>query len=378
MSLLGNSVLNLYSIMLLAIITTHSLQNIERENLQDKIYILMLQVTMLMLVVDILSRFDGKPDTVYPIINHLGNFLIFLLSPVLSLLWLLYVCDQVFNNVEKNRHWVYLILGILMLNGYMVVMSQYYGWLYYIDINNIYHRGPLFFLPVLLIVLLIVISICLLILNRSKLNKKRFFSLLVFVIPPVIGIMLQVIFYGISLILNCVALSLLIVYLNIQNRSIYIDYLTEVHNRKKLDAYLKAKIGASTEQRTFSAIMVDLLDFKYINDTFGHDAGDKALQISAKILSSCLRTNDFIARFGGDEFWIVLDISDKNALEVVIERINNSLAKYNEAPDIPFKLGFSMGYAVYDYKSRMSLEEFQKHIDTLMYKTKQASKAIAY
>lgn len=290
---------------------------------------------------------------------------------------MLYVSAQVYNNLEKNRQWAYLFLGIIMLNGYMVVMNQYYGWLYYIDANNIYHRGPLFILPALLIVLMIVIANCLLIFNRSKLTKKRFFSLIFFAIPQFLGIVLQVFFYGISLILNFVALSLLIIYLSIQNRSIYIDYLTEVHNRKKLDAYLKDKIGACNDQRTFSAIMVDLLNFKYINDTFGHDAGDKALQISAKILSSCLRADDFIARFGGDEFYIVLDISDKNDLEVIVERINNSLAKYNEDPDKPFKLGFSMGYAVYDYNSHMSVEQFQKHIDILMYKNKQDLKAVA-
>ena len=375
-SLLGNMVLNLYSIFLLTIITVHSIKNREDDDFQDRLYLLMLQITILLLFVDILSRFDGGVGTIFSTINHLGNFFIFLLSPVLPVLWLTYVGDQVYKNVEKDRRWIYLFWGIMLINGYLVVMNKYTGWLYYIDDSNFYHRGPLYLLPVLLTCSLIAASYCLLIVNRRKLVKKRFLALISFAIPPVIGIVLQAVFYGIPFALNCVALSLLIVYLNIQNRSIYTDYLTEVHNRKKLDAYLKAKIATSSEKRTFSAIMVDLLDFKSINDTYGHDVGDKALQIAAKILCNSLRANDFIARFGGDEFWIILDISDRAALEVVVERINSSLAKYNEDPDKPFALGFSMGYAVYDYKSHMSLEEFQKHIDTLMYKAKQAAKKL--
>lgn len=68
--------------------------------------------------------------------------------------------------------------------------------------------------------------------------------------------------------LNGVVLSSLIVFLNIQNQNMHIDYLTVVNNRKKLEIYLKEKISTITENKTFSAIMIDLNDFKSINDTF--------------------------------------------------------------------------------------------------------------
>lgn len=176
--------------------------------------------------------------------------------------------------------------------------------------------------------------------------------------------------------LNGVVLSILIVFLNIQNHSIYTDYLTGVNNRNKLDIYLKEKISASNKNKTFSAIMIDLNDFKCINDTYGHDIGDDALQISAKLLNSCIRVKDLIARFGGDEFCIVLDTSDIVDLESIVSRMKSSFEKYNEFSDKPYKLGFSCGYAVYDYDSNMNVEEFQKHIDKLMYENKQVEKEI--
>jgi diguanylate cyclase (GGDEF)-like protein len=151
------------------------------------------------------------------------------------------------------------------------------------------------------------------------------------------------------------------------------DYLTGVYNRKKLDAYLDEKINLSTQSKTFSAIMIDLNDFKYINDNFGHDMGDVALQITAKILNSCVRANDFIARYGGDEFCVVLESHDIMDLEIIVKRIKIAVKQYNETSNKPFKLEFSLGYAVYDYNTNMTTEEFQRHIDVLMYENKKAN-----
>jgi len=334
----------------------------------------MLQITILMIVMDIFSRFDGKPGTIYPVINHFGNFFIFMLSPILPSLWLLYVHYQVFHEEGKTRRLLYPLFVINAVNAVMVVLSQYFGWLYYIDLDNIYHRGPLFLFPVSITIVLIFAAYVLVVVNRKKIEKKYYFSLVFFAVPPFVCIILQIIFYGISLVLNSVVLSSLIVFLNIQNQNMHTDYLTGVNNRKKLEIYLKEKISTSTENKTFSAIMIDLDDFKFINDTFGHDMGDNALETCAKLLKSCIRSTDFIARFGGDEFCIVLDVSDKINLEAVVCRINDCIEKYNELGAKPYKLNFSMGYAVYDYHSHMTVEEFQKHIDTLMYENKRKNK----
>lgn len=102
--------------------------------------------------------------------------------------------------------------------------------------------------------------------------------------------------------------------------------------------------------------------------------GDQALETSAALLKSCLRSNDFIARYGGDEFYIILDVSNKSTLEQTIERIYGCLEKFNKSTAKSYELGFSMGYAVYDFSLRMKAEEFQKQIDLLMYENKRTNK----
>lgn len=356
------------------ILYLHSVKNVDKEPLQNKLFTWMVQITIIMLILDIFSRFDGKPDTIYPILNHSGNLLVFLLNPILPSLWFAYVHYNVFQVEEKTKR-LYIPLFILhIVNATMVALSQYFGWFYYIDIDNIYHRGPLYLLSASVSVFLLILAFGLILANRKKIERKHYFSLVFFALPPFLSIIMQITFYGISLILNSVALSLLIVFINIQMENIYTDFLTGVNNRKKLDVVLREKISSTTENKSFSAIMIDLNDFKSINDTYGHDMGDNALQITTKLLSSCLRSNDFISRFGGDEFCIILDISDNNELEALVCRINNCFEKYNVSSDQPYKIGFSMGYAVYDYHSHMNAEEFKKQIDMLMYENKKANK----
>ena len=366
--------INIYSIVLLIIIFIHSLKNNEKGYLTYKLYMMLLQITFLMLCLDIFSRFDGNPGTIYTSINHIGNFFIFLLSPIIPSLWLLYAHAQIFHEDKKTKRLIYPLIAANAVNAVIVVLTQFFGWYYYIDSNNIYHRGPLFLLSASVTVVLVLSAFVMIIKNRKIIEKKYYFSLLFFAIPPSVCIILQIIFYGTSLMLNSVVLSLLIVFLKIQNQNMYIDFLTEVYNRKKLEIYLKDKINASTEKKTFSVIMIDLNDFKSINDTFGHDMGDCALQNFSKLLKSCLGPNDFIARFGGDEFCIVPDVPDETALNDIVCRINDNIDKHNKTGDQPYQFGFGIGYAVYDYNSLMSAEEFQKHVDLLMYENKRASK----
>jgi len=173
-----------------------------------------------------------------------------------------------------------------------------------------------------------------------------------------------------SFVLTSAVVSFLIVLLNIQDQDIYTDYLTGINNRKKFDLYLQQKIDSSREGKTFSAIMLDLNGFKPINDVLGHDIGDEALRTVTKLFCSCIGETDFIARIGGDEFCILSDIANEPELAQLAEKINGCLAEFNDTNARPYKLSVSMGCAVYNQEAGMTLVDFKRHIDSLMYLSK--------
>lgn len=167
---------------------------------------------------------------------------------------------------------------------------------------------------------------------------------------------------------------LLVIYFNIQNKTIFTDYLTGINNRMKLEFYLKEKIDTTTNYKTFGAMMLDINNFKTTNDKFGHSTGDEILRRAAKLLRSCIRPDDFLARFGGDEFFVVLDVSTAEELQDIIEKIKLCLSRYNRTSEPIYKIEFSMGYKLYDTQIRPSASEFEKQLDVLMYTDKQLSK----
>ena len=132
---------------------------------------------------------------------------------------------------------------------------------------------------------------------------------------PVLGSIIQIIYYGSVLLWSGIALSILIIYINIQNYRLHTDYLTGVYNRREADYLLKNKIHNKTPGRSFLGILIDIDNFKEINDRYGHLTGDKVLEISAELIKNSLRKDDFVARYGGDEFLVLLNIKDPSDLK---------------------------------------------------------------
>ena len=104
------------------------------------------------------------------------------------------------------------------------------------------------------------------------------------------------------------------------------DGLTGVHNRKSLEIKLNKSIARlSDDGECLALIMIDVNRFKWINDTFGHVAGDKVLKAIADNLKANFRKSDFVARYGGDEFIVLVDGLDADDVQAGIQRFKNRL-----------------------------------------------------
>lgn len=153
------------------------------------------------------------------------------------------------------------------------------------------------------------------------------------------------------------------------------DGLTGLSNRRLFSERLAQAISyASHAQQKMAVIYVDLDDFKPINDTYGHDSGDRVLQETAQRLSNTVRSGDTASRLGGDEFGIILhNISAPSNAGAVAGKLINAIGETISVKDAEFKLGCSIGISIYPDDSE-SAEDLIKLADEAMYEAKQASK----
>ncbi len=374
MYFITNLCLCVFSIALLLSVRLSERKEKGQDGLGGRLLRQMLYLTMLALVFDLFSRLEGRTGAVDFFLNEAGNLILFLLSPVLPMIWLLYAHNQIYAEDRRTLRFAKPFFALLILNAILTLLTQWFDLYYSIDAQNLYHRGPLFFLPTMMSLLALFFTFGLLLHNRKRIDRKYFFALMFFGVPPLITAFLQIFIYGIAFVLNGTALSLIIMYIITQNRRMHIDYLTGVFNRSQLDYYLDDQIRRSAGDKSFSAILLDLNDFKEINDRFGHNMGDDALKTVADLLKKSTRRGDFIARFGGDEFYVVTDLSHPGDLEALAGRIRANIEAFNARGEKPYKLSLGMGYLVYDCAKQKDAEEFKSFIDRLMYENKSQSK----
>lgn len=360
-----------FSYILILIIFLHAQKTVDKNNRQDRVFMYLLFCTVVSLTFDMVSRLREWAN-IFPLgpISEIATFLLFAFHHIIALTWILYIDSQL-NFSQKRTRGLRIFVGIVIVAQFVIsLFNLKYHFFYSIDAFYVYTRGPVYFTVTLITFALLIMAYVFLFRHIKFVEKRYVLALILFAVPPVLGVVLQFLIVGSSFMLPGVVISILILFLNTQNRSIYTDYLTGVNNRKRLDRFLQEKISYAKPQKTFSAILVDIDNFKNFNDTYGHDLGDVVLMEAVEVLKTSVRSNDLIARYGGDEFCIVFDISNESDLQKAANRIKNTVKEYNQKSQHDFKLSFSMGCAVYDEKEKLKIDEFFKLLDQRMYQDK--------
>ena len=132
----------------------------------------------------------------------------------------------------------------------------------------------------------------------------------------------------------------------IYEETAFTDSLCGIFNRRKFDNLITLEINRSKRYNTnFSIIMFDLDKFKIINDSFGHETGDLVLKKTAEVVQKNIRNSDIFARWGGDEFIILVPGTTSNEAVILAEKLRVLISSINVA-DCPQLTG-SFGIAEY-------------------------------
>jgi len=158
-------------------------------------------------------------------------------------------------------------------------------------------------------------------------------------------------------------------------RAAAIDPLSGLYNRRHFHARLQEELQrAERRDSNVALLMIDLDDFKRVNDSYGHAAGDTTIRATATIIRRSVRPFDICTRFGGEEFAVVMPDSSATIAETVAERIRTRIAAWRAADDalgalqITASIGFALGHRT------TSSDEFLARADRALYAAKNAGK----
>jgi diguanylate cyclase (GGDEF)-like protein len=151
------------------------------------------------------------------------------------------------------------------------------------------------------------------------------------------------------------------------------DSLTGLHNRRGFLTLAEQQLKISNRgEGGMLLFFADLDGMKWINDTMGHEEGDRALTDVAVMLKETFRASDIIARTGGDEFAILTIDTTGISPEIIMTRLQDKVDKHNNERDRRYKISISMGTAYYDPENPCSLDELMSRADKLMYDQKRS------
>ncbi len=199
---------------------------------------------------------------------------------------------------------------------------------------------------------------------------RQFSSFDMLLLSCMLGILLLSIRQLLSLSENDTLLLRLRQLLRLSDNAARHDELTGLPNRRQFYEQLQRRIEAAEDKHELAVLFFDFDRFKYINDSLGHAAGDRVLQMAAERFRSHLSDELMLARLGGDEFILLLDpMQDRTHVERVVDKIRHCLQEPLDMNGHPLYISVSIGVAIYP-QDGLTLDELVKNADAAMYEAK--------
>ena len=341
-----------------------------RESLQvgDKIYDGMAIVNLLGALSETIAFLvDGKQFMGSRQINYVSNSICFIGTVSIGLLWCLYVELRIYRNYKRIFKKAKPVMFPWVVEVIMVLCNLFGTEIMFkISEENIYQRAAGALIGYISLIIYFAYSIYLVHQSKKQGINLNFFPVIYFVGPCFAGVLIQFLFYGITSSWVLVAVALIFVQMQSYAENLYIDELSGLYNRRYLKAVLTER--KITSRKSLHGIMMDVNDFKYINDNFGHSMGDKAICTLGNILFRSIPDGGMAIRYAGDEFIVLLSGVDTESVLVTMDEINHNLSQFNESKIEPFTLSVSMGYA--EFGEGDDTEAFLMHMDEKMYEEK--------
>lgn len=313
------------------------------------------------------ATYKGLLGTISTIINLVS-------MSACVLYWFLFIETKLESIIINRKRYIYIAAMPAIILCIIIITSPFTHAVFYYDNNGAFHRGPLY-LAILIMsgIYLIYASIHISIKLRqmySPAKKAQYRVLMLFLLFPITAGFIDLLIPHIPIMELTALLGIVTVFTSLQNSQIYVDSLTGLYNKQSADEYMKESLHYVSESNPLYFFMLDADNFKMINDKYGHSEGDRALQIIASVLNDYAKAyDDYVARWGGDEFVLIAEIASNDTPDSILEEINSRLKIKVREEGLEYPISLSGGYSKCVNK-KADLERIFNEADYMLYTKK--------
>jgi len=330
-------------------------------------YVNLVAATALLTSIELISwLFDGLSGPLALYMNYSFNSLLYALSALPITMWFVYSDYRIYfsRKVLKKRRYFYFVINLLMI--LLVIINIEYPFLFKLNTSNEFvgQGGTLLIMTIQLTYFIVYLVSTLI--KRKQLNSKFVMNVFIAFSLVIIASFIKGTI-GLPTIWPTMSFLCFFMFLHVERIEMAKDALTGLSLRKQLEARL---VQLFKKEQNFTLIMIDLDKFKQINDKFGHVKGDQVLKDFAEILIGAIHKKDSAYRYAGDEFIILIENTNKKAIEKITDRIAIGLDAYHRMHEEFNDLDFSSGLLEFRPSETTSLEEVIAKVDQAMYEDK--------
>jgi diguanylate cyclase (GGDEF)-like protein len=274
------------------------------------------------------------------------------------------------GNKPRTKKFFRIVSIMILLYSLSVIPNFQHGYYFNISREGIYIPGIFYIIQVFISYLPIVLILIDISLAPKHIKRTNVLLIMFFVIISAIGAAIDITLRTTNLLWPCVTAGIVYIYFFIIRSNSKIDSLTGIGNRNHFYEYINA-LAKEPEKKDYSFIKIGLEHLSEINNNYGHLAGDNALRDISTIIKNCTRHTDFAARYGGDEF--ILIISVESDIQCIMDRIKNTIDTQNRKKMRPYKLSINYSYDIFTTNSALQVQDFLAHLDRKIQKNKVSS-----
>lgn len=321
------------------------------------------------IAIDTIFKSVEGNSNVMSIILYMLKATEFSMTPILPFLLL-----KLFNSNNLTKRIRILQMVIIIVNVALQIASLFGKFMFYIDNNNVYHRTRFTIIYAVSIIMSIGLMVFAISVFSSKIQNTNMLTMYGFIMMISVGFGLKILYMDMNYDWLCVSITFFIMVIYYSNLTLKLDPLTQLLNRQVYSSVIE-KIDYTT-----LVIIIDANNFKIVNDTYGHECGDKTLKTLAKCVYKAYSEYGWCFRIGGDEFCVILkrnvfrkliDRTPKSDVYVMSENLMERLEKIiqthaSKDNDNYLKYGVSQGYGIYYLPSEYPSIENNMPIDKVI------------